>query len=250
MNLYRALGNSPVDRVDPVGLRWMPSEVWEKLTEDQQKKWFKLYEEGWKFYNEKYTWNPLSTVSSKYDSCEIQTFGFDKGWNIKVGVNVTNAVMGQKLANGEDVQWADDGWAVEFDKKLIWIDNKYSSDAAPLIGQIIDALYEGGKVRGWKAYDVDLYGDIKPEKEKLGNTLPVKDSFKKNWANAYALATTDESDKKLFDDLSVSGARKTLTTVAADHYKFFDAAAFLAQVGAGKQGPIKLLKAIFDKPDQ
>jgi len=46
VNLYRVMENRPVGVTDPLGL-YTPQEAWKYLTEEQQRKWKKLEEQGW-----------------------------------------------------------------------------------------------------------------------------------------------------------------------------------------------------------
>jgi len=231
VNLYRVMENRPVGVTDPLGL-YTPQEAWKYLTEEQQRKWKKLEEQGWGLYQESWWWNPFA------EAREWKKVGFDSRETVRV--EVTDEKMLKMLLAGRDIQWVHDGWAVDFSHKTIWIDSSWNDTAGLLLGQIIDHLYDAGEASGWvgkdgkSPYDIDLLGKVwdKRAVEGGGKTL---DSLKDNWSNTYLLLT--DAELIPVESLTPQARRKIIMYLVLERKITFEAMqSMIEMVTSGKLG--------------
>lgn len=180
VNLYQGYQNSPATVGDPSGL-YTPRRAWKYLTEAQQAEWCELEERGWGLYQEGSSYNPIGEIWRKLRHSSNET----------VRVDVLNRRLLPRLLNGADLQWVNDGWAVDFLGKLVWLDWSSNEVAGKLWGQLTDAIYDAGKAGGWRnnnSYDVDLLGS-NPQKDSINGPDKTLKSMKDNWPKHYQWLT-------------------------------------------------------------
>ena len=144
-NLYRYVGDNPTNRVDPSGEKgWEPLGTWnDHFTDEDKARWCRLDKAGWRLKDEH----------------EMSAVGKDFTDDRNINVEVDDADMIDRLARGNDIQWRDDYWAVDYTNKRIWIDDWRRSGAYKSLKPILEQLDRAGAAGAYKTYDVYIPDD-------------------------------------------------------------------------------------------
>jgi RHS repeat-associated protein len=134
-NLYRYVQNHPTNATDPSGLLgFSTSGVWRQLEESYKGKWYRLRGAGWSLVSKggSDTGIPDEIISS-----------FEP--DTSISVDVYESTFEKLKAEGANVDYINDEWAIDFDNRLIWIDAYKNDSAAKYFRKVVDRIEDLSK---------------------------------------------------------------------------------------------------------
>ncbi len=107
-----------------------PDCAYQKLNQAQKDKLHVLHKAGWRFATK--------------DDGSTSYGGLDMGGRdvSNIDVEIEDSDWSERMASGEDVQWIDDRWGVDFDNKMLYIDAGDCDTGATIVGELLKKMKE------------------------------------------------------------------------------------------------------------
>src|SRR5262249_46161691 len=116
-----------------------PQDAWDELSDAHKAQWEALGKQGWRL------------VSKADDDGTVRATRADFHTNDDIWLDVYRSAFKKMEESGRRLAWIHDAWAVDFDRKLVYIDAWRDSSAAEYVRQVLDVL--AGPDAGLQGYD-------------------------------------------------------------------------------------------------